>query len=111
MSHTQQALIIEELWSETQRLNEEIAALQTRLSQYEDIEYSTPAEDEKVEAEPDVWSVWPYSWAISAHRFLSERFHSFHENLLGARLARDNRRARVAFWDQPHHEDTPLKLI
>jgi hypothetical protein len=111
MSHSQQALIIEELWSETQRLNAEIAALQVRLSQYEDIEYSATAPESETTSEPDVWSVWPYSWAISAHRYMSNRFHSFHERLLNTQLARDNRRARVAFWEQPSHEDTPLKLI
>jgi hypothetical protein len=110
MSHSQQSLIIEELWGETQRLNAEIAALQTRLSQYEDIEYSA-TESEQVQNEPEVWNVWPYCWAISAHRYLSRRFHSFHERLVDAQLARDNRRAREAFWEQPHHEDTPLKLV
>jgi hypothetical protein len=116
MSHSQQALIIEELWSETQRLNAEITALQTRLSRYEAIKYFTPDAEpntrgEKTESEPDAWGVWPYCWAISAHRYLSDRFHSFHERLVEARLVRANRRAHEAFWEQPYYEDTALKLI
>ena len=111
MSHRHQALTIRELWNETQRLNEEIAALQTRLSHYENIERSSHKNRKPQEAERDVWNVWPYSWAIHAHRNFSECLHSFHGKLSQMRLAWYNKRARAAFWQRPHHEELTLKLL
>ncbi len=111
MSRSQQALTIRELWNETQRLNAEIAALQTRLSHYENTERPSHKNLKAEEDDHDVWNVWPYNWAINAHRSFCECLHSFHGKLLEMRLARRNKRARVTFWQQPHHEEITLKLV
>ena len=119
MSHNNQALTIKEVWNETQRLNAEVAALQTRLSRYEDLERAVPSstgsarrgENTEDATDQGVWDVWPYSWAISAYHCLRGRLHSFHQKLLEMRLAQFNKRARAAFWQQPHHEEITLRLV
>src|SRR4028119_2068284 len=94
MSRTQQALLIDELWDETLHLNEQIADLQARLAQYEDVETSgldsstrisarlttlkAQAHREQAQCKDGLWSDWPYCWAARAFYFLRERFHSFH---------------------------------
>jgi hypothetical protein len=107
------------LWDETQRLNEQVAALQERLALYEDVEFegssstrlTTLKAQARREEDTDVWNVWPYSWAIGAANFFSIRFHSFHENLNEWRMTRRNRKEQVEFWQQPHPEDISLKLL
>lgn len=104
-----QALTINELWDETQRLNEEIADLQARLARYENVEpASTRATDEH---DADAWNVWPYCWALSVRRRIAEWFHSFHRRLEEVRLTRRNKQAREAFWQRPHPEEITLKLL
>ncbi|HEX8237841.1 MAG TPA: hypothetical protein VF600_18005 [Abditibacteriaceae bacterium] len=117
MSRSQQAVLIDELWDETQRLNEQVASLQERLALYEDISYenssSTRLTTLKAQArrEEDAWDVWPYCWAIGAHAFFALRLHSFHEKLNEWRLSRRNKKERSEFWQQPHPEDISLKLM
>jgi len=100
------AVLIDELWNETERLQARVAQLQAQLAQVEtQRETETPNKDE------DVWNVWPYSWAQSgwsfANSFLSNRFHSFHEK----RLMHKNRKSQRAFWQTPHPEDIEMKLV
>ena len=111
MPRSRQALTVKELWSETQRLNTEIAVLQTRLARYENTEQSSHKNLETEEDIRDVWNVWPYSWAINVHRRFSECLHSFHGKLSAMRLSWYNKRVRAAFWQQPHHEEITLKLV
>jgi len=103
------AILIDELWNETERLQARVAELQSQLAQ------SQPAQSQIAQPveEPcdDVWNVWPYSWAQSGWSFtrifFADRFHSLHEN----HLARRNRRVQRAFWQTPHPEDIELKVI
>jgi hypothetical protein len=117
MSRSQQAVLIDELWDETQRLNEQVAALQERLAMYEDIDYeassSTHLTTLKAHArrEEEMWDVWPYCWVVGAHGFLVARFHWFHEKLIEWRLSRSNKKELTEFWQQPHPEDISLKLL
>jgi hypothetical protein len=117
MSRSQQAVLIDELWDETQRLNEQVAALQERLAMYEDVEFegstSTRLTTLKAQArrEEDAWDVWPYCWVLGARDFFACRFHSFHEKLVEWSLSRRNKKERVEFWQQPHPEDISLKLM
>ena len=109
MSHRHNALTVAELWDETQRLNEQVAALQARLARYEKVDSADSVEASNDEA--DVWNVWPYCWVTGAYHRVLERFHSFHATLHSAWLTGRNRRLRVAFWQKPHPEEIELKLL
>lgn len=104
---------ITELWDETQRLNEQVAALQQRLARYENVD-ETNEQASSVAPQTDnsdVWNVWPYCWALNAHRCVIEWFHSFHGRLEEVYLVRRNKRERIAFWQTPHPEEITLKLL
>ena len=105
---------ITELWDETQRLNEQVAALQQRLARYENVdetnEQAAPVAP-RADNDAGVWNVWPYCWALNAHRYFIEWFHSFHGRLEEAHLAWRNKQARIAFWQTPHPEEITLKLL
>jgi hypothetical protein len=120
MSRSNQALLIDELWDETQRLNEQVASLQDRLALYEEVEMPSQWSNSRLttlqarasrEDDANPWSVWPYSWAISARMITLSRLHSFHAKLHESGLAWRNRRERKGFWRRPHPEDISLKLM
>lgn len=111
----QNALSINELWDETQRLNDEVAALQQRLARYESVEapaqFNENAESHDENRDAEVWNVWPYCWATNAYGFCLKGFHSFHARLQNEHLKRRNRKLRTAFWRKPHPEDITLELV
>lgn len=118
MSRNHQALLIDELWDETQALNEQIADLQARLAQYEDVAVKvesnsrlTTLKAQACREQDNNWSDWPFCWAVSAFYAVRSRFHSFHETLDEWRLARFNKKERVAFWQEAHPEDISLKML
>ncbi len=108
-----QPLTITELWDETQRLNEQVTALQQRLARYENVDKTHEQAVPIVSATDNnaVWNVWPYCWALSIRRCVVEWFHSFHGRLEEMRLMRRNKRERIAFWQRPHPEEITLKLL
>ena len=111
MSQHEFASQIEALNCENLQLLQHIDYLEERLSMYEKVpsveESCAAARDESPSV--DEWSVWPYSWATTAWRATSERFHSFHGRLHYAQLAKHNAHARR------HHtaelEDAELTLM
>lgn len=120
MSRNQQALLIDELWDETQRLQEQVASLQDRLALYEDIEMPAQWSNARLttlqaqaarEEDSNPWNIWPYSWAISVHMSTLLRLHSFHAKLQDSQLSWRNKRSRVGFWRRPHPEEITLKLM
>ena len=83
---------------------------------------STPATDTEAaihaveEQAEDLWSEWPYCWAIDLYDECTECFHSFHQFLLGWNLARLNkhnqREFQTQYWNQWQRdaEDGELEL-
>jgi len=116
-SHRLSKRDIEALWEETQRLNAEVAMLQSRLAAHEDSANEVQPDPESVlhpvtdAGTSDVWNVWPYKQAIDAYHYFNNRFHSFHENLFVGWLGWHNRRAQAAFQQCRCQDEIKLKLI
>lgn len=97
MARNNQALLIEALWDETERLTTTVNALQSRLAAHGDSDYAThvltqtaPTTLQPVEpsilsspgiAKADEWNVWPYSWARNLYTTAQAYFCAWHPTL------------------------------
>jgi hypothetical protein len=70
--------------------------------------------------EVDLWSVWPYGWAIALYENALEYVHTLQQNFYFWRLARANRRNRALFqsqfwshWnrDEDNSDELSLRLV
>ena len=124
MSQTNQAISLEVLWNETQRLNEALAALQKQQKQQlravekDGQRSASPGQDlpgrdlsGDFSEDSDVWNVWPYIWAKNLQSYCVACLHSFHGNLLDKRLARHNQQARGALEQGAPQTEVTLRLI
>ncbi|HEX8833216.1 MAG TPA: hypothetical protein VF719_03390 [Abditibacteriaceae bacterium] len=113
---SQQLLTVDELWDETQRLTAELEQVQSRLAR---LQSGTTGVEIEADDE-DVWNVWPYSWARDgwekSRDFSRGRLHSFQGKLCDGslatwRLAWENKKQRIRFWQTPHPEEISLEIV
>jgi len=119
MARSDQALVIEALWDETERLNQAVAELQARLSVHEGSNAhawiaasdSSTAPALTLQDSKYVWNVWPYSWAITFYAFCANHFHSFQRDLFKRDVQWPHQQVSPAGWNYSGQEDSQLKLI
>ncbi|MBV9865029.1 MAG: hypothetical protein JO316_06740 [Abitibacteriaceae bacterium] len=127
MARNNQALLIEALWEETERLTTTVNALQSRLAAHGDSDYAThiltvtaptTLQPTVQAASPtpsltasDEWNIWPYSWARNLYSTSLAHLSGWRPSLFKAGLKRGDLYSRHSQWNHSEHKRPSLKLL